>query len=153
MKQIPAGGEGKISVRVATQGYGGRVIRESVRIITNDEMQPGLDVIVTGRVEKFAEIEPKVVRLIGKVGETMMATVKILPNAKFPFKINNFRATHGKYIDLNLEEQRTGNQVVYLLTVRNTKTDTGRYDDRVILVTDSNVRSTILIPVFVRISK
>jgi hypothetical protein len=56
VKQIPAGGEGRITVKVSTQGYGGEVIRESVRIITNDEMQPGLGVVVTGPVEKFAGI-------------------------------------------------------------------------------------------------
>jgi len=50
VKQIPAGGVGKITVKVSTQGYGGEVIRETVRIITNDETRQGLSVTVTGPV-------------------------------------------------------------------------------------------------------
>ncbi|WP_461365912.1 hypothetical protein [Candidatus Darwinibacter acetoxidans] len=151
MKQIPAGGEGKITVKISTQGYGGEVIRETVRIITNDQARPGLSVTVTGPVEKFAVIEPERVRLIGRVGETTEAAVNILPRERYPFRIESVRAMIGKHIELHLEEKKTGGRRTYLLTVRNTKKNAGQYSDRIVLETDSPIRSKLQISVFARI--
>ncbi len=151
MKQIPAGGEGKITVKVSTQGYGGEVIRETVRIIANDEARPGLSVTVTGPVEKFAGIEPERVRLAGRVGETTEAAVNILPRDGYSFRIENVRAMIGKYIELQLEERKEGERRTYLLKVRNTKPDAGQYTDRIILETNSPIRPKLQISVFARI--
>jgi hypothetical protein len=153
VKQIPAGGEGKITVKVSTQGYGGEVIRETVRIITNDETQPGLSVTVTGAVEKFAGIEPERVRLAGRVGQPVEAIVKIVPRDEYPFKIENARAMIGKYIERHLEEKKIGERRAYLLTVRNTKTDAGQYSDRIILETDSPIRPKLQVSVYARIGE
>lgn len=151
MKQIPAGGEGKIAVKVSTQGYGGEVIRETVRIITNDEAQPGLSVTVTGPVEMFAGIEPERVRLFGRVGEPIEAAVNILPRDGYPFRIESVRAMIGRHIELHLEEERIKERRSYLLTVKNTKTDAGQYHDRIILETDSPISPKLQISVYARI--
>lgn len=153
MKQIPAGGEGKITVKVSTQGYGGEVIRETVRIITNDEAQPGLSVTVTGPVEKFAGIDPERVRLAGRVGEHIEAAVKIIPRDEYPFRIENVRAMIWKYIELHLEENKTGERRAYLLTVRNTMKNAGQYSDRIILETDSPICPKLQISVYARIEE
>jgi len=45
-------------VKVGTSGDGGRKIRETVRIITNDPRKQGMNVVITGKVENFYIIEP-----------------------------------------------------------------------------------------------
>lgn len=129
------------------------MIRESVRIITNDEMQPGLSVTVTGHVEKFAAIEPERVRLIGKIGEPVMTAVKIVPRDDHPFRIENVQAMIGKYIDLRLEEQKSGKRSTYVLMVGNTKNDPGQYNDRIILKTGSAICPELQISVYGRIDE
>lgn len=153
MKQIPAGGEGKIAVKVSTQGYGGEVIRETVRIITNDETRPGLSVTLTGVVEKFAVIEPERVRLIGRVGKPIEAAMNILPREEYPFRIENVRAMIGNHIELHLEEKKVGEQRAYLLKVRNTMKSPGQYSDMIILETDSLIRPALYASVYARIEE
>jgi hypothetical protein len=63
------GQEGHINVKFNTAGYGGKKIRESVRIQTNDPNRPWLGVVVTGMVEKFAEIRPERITLSGSAGQ------------------------------------------------------------------------------------
>ena len=56
--QILPGQEGKITVKVSTGDDGGRRIRESVRIKTNDPNRAYIEIAVTGMVEVFAKIDP-----------------------------------------------------------------------------------------------
>lgn len=66
-RQILPGEEGQITVSFNTSNYGGRQKKEIVRVQTNDPQQPLINLVVTGKVVKFAEMCPKHVRLESKV--------------------------------------------------------------------------------------
>jgi len=147
VRQIPPGGKGKIKVTVNTGGYGGTKIREVVRILTNDKQRPGLSVAVTGFVEKFVEINPPRVVLRGSQGEPVASRVTITQRMEYPFKILNTHAKIGRHFKFNVQELNSSGTSGYVLTVENTKKETGRYADTIYLKTDSKLRPTIPISV------
>ncbi|MBI5897013.1 MAG: hypothetical protein HZB24_13760 [Desulfobacterales bacterium] len=105
--QIPAGGRDKISVVVHTTGKGGQAISKRFRVFTDDPKQPNVELVVSGKVEGFVEIEPNRLSFIGKVGDTLTQEVRITPNAKHPFTIKE--ASFSEYIQLytDLKEKPT----------------------------------------------
>jgi len=147
VKEIPPGGEGKITVRVSTKGYGGRKISEAVSIYTNDKKQKQLTVTVTGLVEKAAEIIPPRAMLNGPAGKPLVTQIRIIPSNKFPLKIVNTRAREGKFIRYRLEEIKepgTG-KPFYLLTVENIRQNKGNYSDLIYLETENKTAPPIQI--------
>ena len=132
---------------MSTSGYGGRKIRESVRIQTNDKTRLGLSVTVTGFVEKFADIRPKRIMLSGTAGKPIKGQVTIIPKAKYPFKILSAMAREGKHIKFHLTENKRTNATDYVLTVENLKKENGRYADVIFLKTNNKLRPEI--PIYI----
>ncbi len=143
MERISPGGEAKIKVKVSTKGFGDRTITETVNIYTNDKARPRLNVVVTGFVEKYADIRPPRARLIGEVGTTVESSISIVPKPKYPFKITETKARDGNFINFDLEKDKDTDS--YTLTVRNTKTETGRYSDLIYLYPDNKLYPPIKI--------
>ncbi|HDP26525.1 MAG TPA: hypothetical protein ENN34_13965 [Deltaproteobacteria bacterium] len=135
-----------------TSGYGGRTVREVVRIITNDFTQPGLSVAIAGHVEKFAEISPERARLMGKVGESISTQITITPRKDYPFRITHTTAESDEHFTFILEERNEEDHVTYVLRLVNTKDDPGMYAGRIILETDSPVKPKIMINVLGRVT-
>lgn len=147
MRQIPPGREGTIDVNLNTEGYGGGRIRESVRIQTNDPNRPWIEIAVTGMVEKFAEIRPERVRLVGPAGSPLVAEVEIIPRKDLPFSIGEVKAKNGTFIKYELIERCTEGKNRCVIRVKNTRTEKGFYADALYIRTDSKLRPTI--PIFV----
>jgi hypothetical protein len=147
VRQIPAGGEGIITLKFNTNGYGGRRVRESARIKTNDPDKPWLNIAVTGLVENFVDINPPRLSLRGPVGVPLKAKVIIEPKEKYPFKITGSRARQGKYQQFELSEQIQADKLQYVLAVENTRQTKGRYADIIYLDTDSRIKPRIQISV------
>jgi hypothetical protein len=147
-KQIPAGGEGKIGIKVNTTGWGGKKMSKISHVLSNDPVNPKLDLVITGLVEKFAEINPGgIIRLMAKVGEPVQKKITITPSEKYPFKILKAAALNGRYITLELIPQKPESKG-YTLVVTNTKPDRGRYGDTVVLETDSTVKPKMEIRIY-----
>jgi len=134
-------------VKFSTRGYGGRDIKETVRILTNDAQQPGLSVTIRGRVEEFAQIRPNRAMLMGKAGTPIEKGIQIIPREQFPFKITKYGARNGRFIGLDLEEKQSSGKTIYILTVENRKSEKGRYHDQILLETDHPKMPVIRIPV------
>ncbi|MBF0228211.1 MAG: hypothetical protein HQK63_01240 [Desulfamplus sp.] len=151
---MPPGGEGKISIKVNTKGYGGRKLMKTITVITNDSKTPESNISVSGNVEKFADITPSVVRFNGKIGEELKTVVKVVPESKFPFLVLKVRSQEekAKNIKYELKEDKaaSGNKE-YSITVENLKKDAGFYYDVLILETDSKIQPEIKINVMGRI--
>jgi hypothetical protein len=150
--QIPAGGKDKISVVINTQNRGGEMLRKRFTVTTNDPKNPSVDLSVFGMVKGFVEINPNFVRLMGTKGEKISATVKIVPQPTFPFKIVTAKATQGEYITQSIKAlgknpERDG----YELTVTNTMKEPGNYRDYIQIDTDLKEKPTIRIPVSGRV--
>ncbi len=122
---------------------GGRTIKKKIQVHTNDKKKQNLSLSVTGTVEMFANILPRRVGLAGVVGKQLKKEVTITPTPKYPFKITNIRAKNGKNIKYQLEELKEPGKTGYLVTVENTKTVKGRYQDTIFLTTDSKVKPEI----------
>jgi len=104
---------------------------------------------ISGYVEKFVTIHPKVAYIKGPVGQPLSATVTITPEAKYPFTIIGSRARRGENFSYALHKKREGNK--YVLDIANRKTEVGRYHDIIYLKTDSNVRREIKVYVYGKI--
>lgn len=153
MRQIPPGGEGKITVTVSTNGYGGKRINETVHVQTNDKKQAQLTLTVFGVVEKFVDITPPRVMLFGVQGQLLKSQVSITPGPKYPFKIVDIRARNGHSIKLTLEEAGNPAEPKYILNIENTRQTPGRYTDIIYLDTDSDIRPSLNIYLSVNIAE
>ena len=129
---------------------------------------PNAKLTISGTVEKFVTISPRMVRLTGNMGQPIQSTVKIIPQKKYPFSILSVKAKNGKNIRYSLDEinshktpykhkapykndKNKNGKKEYLLHVKNIKTTAGMYRDFIILKTDSKIQPEIPIMVFARI--
>ncbi len=122
---------------------GGRTIKKKIQVHTNDKKKSVLSLTVTGTVEMFANIQPRRVGLAGVEGTPLKKEVTITPTPKYPFKITNIKAKNGKNIKYQLEELKEPGKTGYLVTVENTKNVKGRYQDTILLATDSKLKPEI----------
>ena len=123
---------------------------------------PNAKLAISGTVEKFVTISPRMVRLTGNMGQPIQSTVKIIPQKKYPFSILSVKAKNGKNISYSLDkinshkapyknDKNKNGKKEYLLHVKNIKNTAGMYRDFIILKTDSKIQPEIPIMVFARI--
>jgi hypothetical protein len=123
-------------------------LKKTAGVYTNDKNRPRMDLVISGQVEKFVTIRPKHVNLRGYSGESIKASVSLIPEKKYPFKIIKASAKDGKNIKFELEEVEQSENGAYELKVENLKADSGRYFDTIILETDSKVRPELSVRVY-----
>ena len=123
-------------------------MKKTASVYTNDKNRPRTDLVITGKVERFATIKPKHVNLRGYVGDALVTKLSITPETKYPFKITNVRAKDGKNIKIQLKEVTDAGNGTYELEVENLKQETGRYVDTIFLDTDSKIRPQLSIRVY-----
>jgi hypothetical protein len=149
---IPAGGKDKISVVVHTNNRGGQPLRKRFTVYTNDPRRSQIELIVTGKVMTFAEINPAYVRMIGYQGESLSTTVRILPRKEYPFVIKEVKVTGDRNIEAALhplgpKPDRDG----YQLVVTSKGNKLGSFRGSIVVHTDSKQKSTLKIPFNLRI--
>jgi len=86
------------------------------------------------------------VSLNGDAGTAIKVSVKITPKALF--EIVEAKATSGKEISISLIEAKEPAGKTYILTVENRRKTKGRYRDTITLLTTSNIRKELTIPVY-----
>ena len=122
-------------------------------MFTNDPKNPQLGLTISGRVDKFVTVSPKEIKLHGQAGNPIKASVQIVPEKKYAFRILEARAKYGKHIDFKVQEKKGSQNGAYVLMVENKKTAEGRYWDTVYLKTDSTIQPQINVNVFGYINK
>lgn len=143
-REIQPAAEGRITIKAATRGYGGRVFSKPVTVFTNDPGQGRLTLHIAGKVDRFARIEPRGVLLKGASGTRIQAVVSITPEEKYPFDIvKTWSRNPGEQIECSLEKKAGG----WLLRVNNLVETPGKYRDRIHLKTDSPELPDIVIHV------
>jgi hypothetical protein len=115
--------------------------------MTNDPNRPWLQVSVTGIMNKFAEIRPDRVRLIGPAGTTLFAEVEIVPKENHPFVIEGVQVKDGSFIKYEVTKQCTDKFASCVLRVENTRKEKGRYADVLYVKTNSELCPKI--PIYV----
>lgn len=146
-KEISPGKEGRIQIKVNTTGYSGSAINKEVKVFTNDPENLIIDLKIFGMVEDLVSISPRTVRLAGNVSEEIRMGVKITPTAKYPLSIKSLKVDEGTNIEAQLipSDSPAGS---FDLIVKNIRERGGRYFDRIILTTDSDIEPEIKINVF-----
>ena len=107
-----------------------------------------MGLIITGSVEKFVTIRPRRISLRGYSGDSIKASVSLILEKKYPFKILKVSAKDGRNIKFQLEEVELSDNGAYELKVENLKQSPGRFSDTIILETDSKIRPQISVGVF-----
>jgi hypothetical protein len=107
-----------------------------------------LQLTVIGNIDNFVTIIPKRVTLRGFATDSIVRTVKIIPEEKYPCKILGDRTVRKKYISYELKEVKRSEKTEYVLTVANLKKEKGRYSETIRLKTDSKIRPGISIRVY-----
>jgi len=133
---ILPGKEGKIKVVLSTNGYGGINLKKTIKIHTNDVKKPVIQLLMTGDVKKFVFLEPEIISLKGKVGESITAQMKITPNIAEDFNLLKTFAKDGKDIAFSLKKIKTETDDYFILSVQNKKQTPGRYFDMITLQSD-----------------
>ena len=131
-----------------TTGYGGRELRKSAVVDTDDPRNPAITLQITGQVVRFVTVVPHSVQFSGPVGTPMTAVVRILPEPQYPFTVLSIAPQKGDHIRCGLRQVTESGRPVYLVNVENLKADKGRYHDVVLVKTDSRIRPEIKISVF-----
>jgi hypothetical protein len=135
-------------LRLNTSGYGGRRLKKTAEIYSDDKKLPVARVQISGIVEKFLTIIPRAISLRGFVGDDIKRSVTIIPEKKYDFKITKVRARNGKHIHFELKEIEGTGRKEYSLTVENLLAKEGRYSDLIILETDSKIRPRVNVKVY-----
>ena len=135
-------------MKLGTSSYGGKDVKKTAIIHSNDPANPEFTLTISGHVEKFVDLEPSYVRLTGYSGSQISVPVTIVPTAKYPFKVIDVAPRDGSFIKYTLTEKNANDENGYTLLIENLKTDKGRYMDVLTLTTDSQIQSKISVRVY-----
>lgn len=132
----------KITVTIDTTGYGGRDFSRDIMIATNEPMNSMLKVRISGRINDFADFDPKkVIILRGSAGAEIKYTVTITPTEIHPFNILNYEADETIKDLVNFSIEKKDNK--YILTAQNKMNTPGRYMGKLHIITDSTFKPQI----------
>jgi hypothetical protein len=145
--EIPPGMTGAIRIEIFTDLIDGTSFAHTMTVYTNHKKYPVSTIQVFGDIIRFASITPKNVILAGSWKEEIKATVVIIPEKAYPFKITGLKARKGWNIGYDFKEIRKDGRPAFLITVRNVSRKKGGYRDIVFVETNSDVRPEIRIRV------
>ena len=88
---------------------------------------------------------PNAVFLNGKLGESISATVKIIPETEPAFKLLQVNAMSGKDIRYVVTEKEVNGRKFYELLIENAAEAPGRYYDRITIITDRSDQAPLIV--------
>ncbi len=115
---------------------------KTILVKTDDPGQRTLNLVVTGRVDRIAEISPPSVYLNGKAGDTLEAVVTIAPSEKYAFSVLGLEKRNKSGIEAILVQPEEGGKTWRIkIKCRSDKAE-DLYDE-LVLKTDSPYVATI----------
>jgi hypothetical protein len=106
-RAIPPGGEGKITLRINTRGYDGK-IRKTARVYTNDPKTPQEALVIEALIKTPIVLSERMVFLQGTTQETITRTVDIKGDPNKPLKLEPVDYTLDKKVKFSIEEVTRG---------------------------------------------
>ena len=119
-----------------TQGYGGKTLTKTILVKTDDPQHRTLNLVVTGQVDRIAEIQPPSVYLNGKAGDTLEAVVTITPSEKYAFTILGLEKRNKSRIEATLVQPEKGGKT-WRINIKCRSDKAEDLYDELILKTDS----------------
>lgn len=139
-RTIQPGQEGKISILMMTEKYGGRAIQGTIRAETNDPKNPEIQIHISLPVLEFAIIDPYKIILTGSSREELSGTSTIEPGKDYPFAITGIKPKKGIDILYSYKEIVQDNKKKFLVTATNKRKKSGIYRDILFIQTDNKSR-------------
>lgn len=102
-------------------------------------------------MKKFVTIEPRIVRLFGKPGDALAATVNIGLEKAYPFKVKKVKTLNREPLEHALEPWEDAGGHGYRIKVNLRKKEAGLFRDALILETDSDIQPEIRINVMAHV--
>lgn len=121
---------------------------KTILVKTDDPDRRTLNLVVTGQVDRIAEIRPPAVYLNGKAGDTLEAAVTITPSEKYAFTLLGLEKRNNSRIEATLIQPEKESKTWQI----NIKCSSDKADDlydELVLKTDSPHAPTISIRVSV----
>jgi len=106
-RSILPGGEGKITLRINTRGYDGK-IRKTARVYTNDPKIPQEALVIEALIKTPIVLSERMVFLQGTTQETITRTVDIKGDPNKPLKLEPVDYTLDKKVKFSIEEVTRG---------------------------------------------
>jgi len=152
-QRIPPGGEGQISILVTTDWLGGRGIDGVITATTSSPAMPNLEIHVVLEVEEFAALDPYRVWLEGSASasEPIRATCRVVPDERYPFSITGIKTRKGVWFEHSFAEVERDGRRAFEITLENTRTKPGSYQDVLFVQTDHPRRPELKVRVEGRI--
>ena len=109
-RAIPPGGVGKVTLRVNTKGFQGRITK-TAQLTTNDPAQRSPRIYLSINVRNYIVVEPgPKILLRGVVGEDIRRVVRIRPYDDEPLEITKVQTNMESIIDYKLNRKDGSNQ-------------------------------------------
>lgn len=145
--RIFPGEEGKISLIVFTDKFGGKNIQGKLQadLLGHEQKVFNLDVSVF--VKKIASISHHKIILKGAGDQRLEGHSLILPEADFPFDVTGIKAKKGLHIEYGVRTVEKNGRNGFQVFARNTQTKQRVYRDMLFVQTDSPTRPEIRIRV------
>lgn len=105
---IPPGGEGKITLRVDTSGYGGRKILKTATVFSNDPDHRFEHLNMEAFVKSVIFVSMDVVHLEGRAGQVVTRIVEIRGEKEAPLRIHPVYFELAKRVAYQIEEVTPG---------------------------------------------
>jgi hypothetical protein len=152
-EEIAPEGFGRISILVVTDSVGGTTVAGTVRAETDDPARPVIEIEVELPVEEFAALEPYRVWLRGRAGEPIVGRSTIVPNDAYPFEITGIKMRKGTWLDVDWRTVDAEPGRRYEITLTNTRSRPGSYQDVLYVQTTHPRRPELKIRVEGRIAE
>jgi hypothetical protein len=123
-------------------------MEKSAEVLSNDPREPVVHLVVTGPVDRFVSINPRMLNLRGAAGERLQGTLTVVPEEKYPFRLTGVQPREGR-LRASFSETRQEGRPAYAILVENVKSEAGSYSDTLVLKTDSPVQPELEVRVYV----
>jgi len=147
---IPPGGEGKITLKVNTKGYQGKIIK-TARVYSNDPANRSTTLTISAFIDVPIYLSSKYVYLCVVEGQKQARVVDIIAKQKRPLELTPEQYTLGGKVSYIIRELEKGKKFRIIFT--NTNTSPGSYYGYLRLKTNYQEDPQITIRIRCRILK
>ncbi len=142
-REIPPGGEGKVTLTVHLAGYRGKVSK-SATVYCNDPQTPRVSLSVSAKVVPFVDIRPTDTVVFRGAATVLKPQELEVESAKAPMRILRVESDLEKEVSVKIDPIVEGTR--YRVVVAN-QADHGNYSGRIRLITDHPQKPEVVISV------